>query len=278
MVQKVAIVTGTSNEIGFSIALLLARNGFYTFATMSDSDESKDLTDIAKREKLPMEITRLDPSNCDSVNQTVDRISERRKQIDVLVNNAGYGLIGCFEDLSMEEIVQEFETNLFEIVRLTKSVLPVMRRQKYGIIINVGSIAGRIGYPAMSAYIASKFALSGLTESLRYEVDQFGIKVVLIEPGIIKTSFVQTGMMARKATDTSSPYSQLTQKVHQGLRFLSEKGTPLEEVEKVILKVVTSDEPRPRYLVGIDAAVLVEARTRMSDVEFENFIKKELGM
>jgi len=276
--QKIAIVTGSSSGIGFATSLLLARNGFYTFATMRNLDRARDIMDITKKEELPLQVVKLDVNADKSVREAIDKIVAEKKRIDVLVNNAGYGLIGCFEDLSIEEIKAQFETNLFGIMRVTQSVLPIMRRQKYGVIVNVGSVAGHIGYPAMPAYIASKFALRGLSESIRYEVGPFGIKVVIIETGVVKTNFMDSNVIAKKALGPNSPYAQLTQKIDAGLRFLVEKGTAPEEVAKVVLKAVTSDDPRPRYLVGNDAAMLIEAKKNMSDVEFENFMKKELGI
>jgi short-subunit dehydrogenase len=130
-----------------------------------------------------------------------------------LVNNAGYGLIGAFEDLSIDEIKNLYETNVFGLIRVTQAVLPVMREQKSGIIVNVSSGAGLFGYPGGSAYVSTKFAVEGLTESISYELGQFGIKVVLIEPGFIKTNFENAMVIAKKAQDPNSPYSKMMQRI-----------------------------------------------------------------
>jgi short-subunit dehydrogenase len=130
-----------------------------------------------------------------------------------LVNNAGYGLIGAFEDLSIDEIKNLYETNVFGLMRVTQAVLPVMREQKSGIIVNVSSGAGLFGYPGGSAYVSTKFAVEGLTESISYELGQFGIKVVLIEPGFIKTNFENAMVIAKKAQDPNSPYSKMMQRI-----------------------------------------------------------------
>ncbi len=278
MDQEIAIVTGSSSGIGLATSLLLARNGFYTFATMRNLDRSKNIMDTAKKEELPLQVTKLDVNDDKSVRGAIDKIVVEKKRIDVLVNNAGYGLIGCLEDLSIEEVKAQLETNLFGTIRVTQAVLPTMRKQKQGMIVNISSVAGRIGYPAMPAYITSKFALRGLSEAMRYELASFGIKVVIIEPGVVRTSFMNSSVTAKKALDPNSPYAQLTQKVGAGLKFLLENGTQPEEVAKVILKAVTSDEPQPSYLVGNDAVMLIEAKRNMSDAEFENFMKKELGV
>lgn len=276
MDQKVAVVTGSSSGIGFATSLLLARNGFHTYATMRNLDKSKSILDIAKKEKLPLEVIRLDVDDDKSVKDAVNKIVAEKKRIDVLVNNAGYGLVGCVEELSIDEVKAIFETNLFGIVRVTQAVLPTMRKQGSGIIVNVSSVAGRISFPVTPAYISTKFALEGLSESMKYELEQFGIKVILVEPGVIRTDFSGNMKVARKATDPNSPYAQLTKKVSAGLKLLVEHGTPPEEVAKVILKAITSENPDPRYLVGNDAAIIMEARKNMSDIEFEKFVKKEI--
>lgn len=276
MDQKVAVVTGSSSGIGFATSLLLARNRFYTYATMRNLDKSKNILDVAKKEKLPLEVIRLDVDDDKSVKDAVNKIAEEKKRIDVLVNNAGYMLAGCVEDLSIDEVKAIFETNLFGIVRATQAVLPIMRKQRNGTIVNVSSVAGRISFPVTPAYISTKFALEGLSESMRYELEQFGIKVILVEPGVVRTDISGNMKMARKAMDPNSPYAQLTQKVSTGLKLLVDHGTPPEEVAKVILKAITSENPDPRYLVGNDAAIIMEARKNMSDIEFEKFVKKEI--
>jgi len=273
---KVAIVTGSSSGIGFATSVLLARNGIYTYASMRNTAKVNAINDIAKKENLPLQVIQLDVTDDKSVKNAVNKVLEEKKQIDILVNNAGYGLMGCVEDLSMDEIKAQFETNLFGIIRVTQAVLPTMRKQKHSIIVNVSSIAGRIGFPASPAYISTKFALEGLSESMRYELEPFGIKVVIVEPGVVRTNFMNASVLAKKALDPNSPYAQITQKVGAGFRLLLEHGTPTEEVAKAILKAVTAENPEPRYLVGNDAVMMMEARKSMSDAEFENFMKKDI--
>jgi len=140
-------------------------------------------------ERLLLEVLKLDVTDDKSVKEAIERIVNEQGKIDVLVNNAGYALLGPLEDLSIQEVKEQFETNVFGVIRVTKEILPIMRRQLHGTIENISSIAGRIGFPLTSAYVSSKFALEGLSESIAYEVEQFGIKVILIEPGVIKTNF-----------------------------------------------------------------------------------------
>lgn len=188
--NNVALVTGSSTGIGYETSLALARNGFYTYATMRDITKSDAINKIADQENLPLEILRLDVDNEDSVRETVRRLTDKMKKIDILVNNAGYGLFGALEDISMEEIKRQFETNFFGAVRTIKEVLPTMRKQRSGIIVNITSIAGVVGVPGECIYSSSKFALEGLSESISYELQPYGIKVILIEPGVINTNFV----------------------------------------------------------------------------------------
>src|ERR671932_2302506 len=198
--QKVALVTGSSSGIGLETALLLARNEFHTYASMRNLEKSKNITEIANKEKLPLQVVQLDVNDDRSVKQAIDKIVAENQRIDVLVNNAGYGLLGALEDLSIEEIKAQFETNFFGVVRVTQQVLPVMRKQNSGgTIVNISSVGGRIGIPGLSAYHSTKFALEGLSESISYELEPFGIKVVLIEPGLIRTNIMNSSIIAKKA-------------------------------------------------------------------------------
>jgi short-subunit dehydrogenase len=152
-----------------------------------------------------------------------------------LVNNAGYGLFGAFEDLSTEGIKNLHETNLFGLVRVTQAVLPTMRRQKSGVIVNLSSGAGIFGFPGGSAYVSIKFVVEGLSESIQYELEPFGIKVILVEPGFIKTNFGQAMVIAKKSQDPNSPYSQMMQKVAANSSSMADNGAPAELVANVIL-------------------------------------------
>lgn len=277
MNKKVAVVTGSSSGIGFATSLVLARNGFYTYATMRNLAKSQGIMDASKKDSLPIQVIQLDVNDEQSVKTAIDKIIKEKGRIDILVNNAGYGLAGAFEDVSMEEVKSQFETNLFGIIRVTQAVIPYMRKQKQGIIINVSSVGGRIALPMVSAYTSTKFALEGLSESMRFELEPFGIKVVIIEPGVIGTNFTKAMVMAKKAQDPNSPYAQLAQKVNTTFSYMFENNaSPPHKVAEVILKAVTAQNPEPRYLAGDDAVMWMEKRKNMSDVEFEQFWKKTL--
>jgi short-subunit dehydrogenase len=194
-----------------------------------------------------------------------------------VVNNAGYALGGALEDLSMEEIKAQYETNLFGLIRVTQSVLPTMRRQKSGVIVNVSSGAGIFGYPGGSAYVSTKFAVEGLSESIAYELEPFGIKVVLIEPGFVKTNFANAMMIAKKAQDQASSYSQMMQRVGASSSELAKNGSSVDLVARVILDAVTNPNPNLRYLVGKDVEAWAASKKSMNETEFFNMIKNILA-
>jgi len=276
--QKVAIVTGSSSGIGYATSLLLARNGFHTYATMRNIGRSADVQDIAYKERLPLEVIQLDVNDDASIRDSIEKVESENERIDVLVNNAGYGLVGAFEDLSVEEIKSQFETNFFGVIRLTQQILPIMRKQKSGTIVNISSGAGRIGFPGMSAYVSSKFALEGLSESMSYELEPFGIKVVIIEPGVIRTNFKKNSVMSKKSLDNSSisPYSSIIQKIDSSISSMVEHATPPEEVAKAILHAVTSNNPELRYLVGNDMIMMAETKKSMSDEDFRKMMMQSI--
>jgi NAD(P)-dependent dehydrogenase (short-subunit alcohol dehydrogenase family) len=271
--QKVAIVTGSSSGIGLDTSVTLAQNGLLTYATMRNLDKSSIVKAAAEKEKLPIKVVRLDVTDDQSVNNAIQTIVSETGRIDVLVNNAGYGLVGAFEDLSIDEIKNLYETNVFGLMRVTQAVLPTMRKQKSGIIVNVSSGAGLFGYPGGSAYVSTKFAVEGLSESISYELGQFGIKVVLIEPGFIKTNFASAMVIAEKSKDPSSPYSQLIQRIQANSGEMAKNASPVDVVSKAILEAVTSKSPSLRYLAGKDVETWAASKKTMSDTEFQNMIQ-----
>ena len=280
--QQIALITGSSSGIGFETSLLLARNGIYTYATMRNLSKSQEILDITKKECLPLKVLTLDVTDEKSTQKAIDMAMHEQNRIDILVNNAGYSLVGALEQISMDEIKEEFETNFFGIIKLIQKVLPLMRKQRSGRIINVSSLAGRIGLPLASAYVSSKFALEGLSESLKYEVQDFEIYVILIEPGVIKTNFIKNLKIGKQVitfensdVNTSSadlPYAEITKKRISAFKPRFEKGSSPKEVADTILEAVTSDNPKFRYIVGQDASKLMDIRKNTSDEEFGKIV------
>ena len=273
--EKVAVVTGTSSGIGFETSLALAREGYFTYATMRDTTKSDKIKEITQKENLKINILELDVDDEKSVKSAIAHILDQKQRIDVLVNNAGWGLWGCVEDVSVDEFKEQFETNFFSIIRLIQEVAPTMRKQGSGTIVNVSSVVGRIGFPASPAYISSKFALEGLSESLRFELAPFGVDVIIIEPGVIKTNFMKNMKMAKKS-ELDTVYKDITTKVVSGVKMMAEMGTPPKEVANTIVKAIKDKNPLPRYIVGNDALMFLEAKKSKTDIEFENYLKKEL--
>jgi NAD(P)-dependent dehydrogenase (short-subunit alcohol dehydrogenase family) len=275
--QKVAIVTGSSSGIGYATSLMLARKGFYTYASARNIDKSASLGSIASAERLPLKLIQLDVTEDSSVNDALKQIVLEKGRIDVLVNNAGYGLFGAFEDLTLDEIKAQFETNFFGVIRVTQHVLPTMRTQGGGgVIVNVSSINGQVAFPVISAYVSTKFATEGLSESIAYELGPFGIKVILIEPGAIGSNFMKGSVLSKRALVPQSPYSELVKKVSAKISSDHENATQPEEVAKTIVDAILSGKPEFRYVVGTDAISLLEARKNMSFSEFQKMITQNI--
>ena len=272
--QKVALVTGSSSGIGFETCIALAKDGYHTFASMRDIKKSQKLKQTADKENLPITILELDVDDEGAIVSTIKKIIDEVNHIDVLVNNAGYGQFGCLEDVSVEEFRKQFETNFFSIVRIIQEVSPHMRKQGSGIIVNISSLAGRMGLPGSPAYISSKFALEGLSECLRYELGMFGIKTTLIEPGVVKTRFFDS--MKLPETNKDPKYQQITENMVSGVKMMVEMGTPPSKVAEAVMKAIHDKEMLPRYVVGTDALMFMEAKNSKSDIEFEKYISKEL--
>src|SRR5680860_406653 len=302
--QNIALVTGSSTGIGFETSLLLARNGFYTYATMRDTRKGDNIEKIANYENLPLKVLSRGVDNDDSVKNAIYKMLDEKKKIDILVNNAGYGLFGALEEISIDEAKKQFETNLFGAMRTIKETLPTMRKQKNGIIINVTSLAGVVGIPAECIYVSTKFALEGLSESISYELQPFGIKVIIIEPGVINTNFVPNIKFSNKTDDKllqtlmkqeekseinysnndikkkNSSYYSNTIDTFLSHYFSAMNNAPSpEEVATVILEAIknasNSSEYLFRHTVGEDAKTFAQAKKNMSDSQLHEFISNK---
>ena len=272
---KVAVITGSSSGIGYETSLLLARNQIKTYATMRNMDKSHGLIKIASEENLSLEVAQLDVNDDLSVNTAIDKIVRENGRIDILVNNAGYDLFGPLEESSLEEIKQQFETNLFGVIRTTKAVIPAMRKQSSGTIINISSAGGKVGlFPFLTAYHASKFAIEGLTESLRQELHDFNINIILIEPGYVSSNFLDNSKNAKGFDSNKSPYSKNVQQVFQGFESITAHSSQPSKVAETILDVLNSSNPELRYPVGKDADSIFKARAELSDKEMEQWARE----
>lgn len=248
---KVVLITGASSGFGRMASVALAKDGWRVAASMRDLAKAKPLLEEAERERVGrlVSVFRLDVTDPDSVGGAVGQIIGRYGRIDVLINNAGYAAGGFLEETDVEVWKRQFETNVFGLLRVTKAVIPHMRARGEGKIINIGSISGRIGYPALGPYASSKFALEGLSESLRLELLPFGIHVVLLEPGSYKTEIWSKGM-ASFVANPDSPYYDLAQNVLREVKQTAEQAGDPREVVDLLRRVVNEKSPDLRYPVG----------------------------
>jgi short-subunit dehydrogenase len=272
---RVAVVTGSSSGIGYETSLLLARNQITTYATMRDVSKGDGLGEIATKEKIPLNLAQLDVNDDSSVNSAINNIIKENGRIDILINNAGYSLFGSLEESSLEEVKQQFETNVFGVIRTIKAVIPTMRKQGNGTIINVSSAGGIIGLmPFLTSYHASKFAVEGFTESLRQELVDFNINIILIEPGDVSSSFINNAKTAKGFDLDKSPYAKMVQQVLQGHEAISAHPSHPSKVAHTILNVLNSTNPELRNPVGKDAESIFKARAELSDRDLERWARE----
>lgn len=250
MDRKTAIVTGSSSGFGLLCAIELALKGFTVIATMRDTNKANALIEVAKEKQVEkyIQVTPLDVISSDSIRQ-FKLFLENYSHIDVLVNNAGVAVGGFSEELSLEDYRRQFETNFFGVIAVTNAVLPIMRARKQGRIINMSSISGRIGFPGLSAYSASKHALEGYSESLRLEVRPFGIDVSLIEPGSYQTNIWTS--VDQLANNPDSPYTfymeSLLKEINNGK---ADYGDPSDVAKLAAQIACTAGTPDLRYPIG----------------------------
>jgi NADP-dependent 3-hydroxy acid dehydrogenase YdfG len=275
--QKIVLITGAASGIGRATAEQFVQNGFITYAT------SRRLETLTPLQNIGCEILELDVTSEQSMQTAVAVILERHGKIDVLVNNAGYGLNGPIEELEMDKLRHQFETNVFGLVRLTQLVLPSMRQYQSGRIINVGSIGGTFTAPGAGAYHASKWALESITDALRFEVQSFGIDVSLIQPTGVYTQFDQKIASTMPNTGATSPYGFFKNnhlKVTQRM-FSSNSNAGIikpEMVARVILDAANARKPRTRYKVGLSAVIYSSLRKLVSDRVWDAIMGMQFSM
>jgi NAD(P)-dependent dehydrogenase (short-subunit alcohol dehydrogenase family) len=257
------LITGTSSGIGMATALAFGRAGYRVYATMRDPSRGSELKRMIDRDKLPITISALDVDSDVSVREGVARISSEAGSIDVLVNNAGIAPTGSVEELPVDVFRTAMETNYFGVIRCTQAVLPAMRQRRSGCIINISLICGRIAFSPFAPYVASKFALEALSESLAQEVKPFNVRVAIVQPGIIDTP------AARHVAYTDNP-SRYPQERRVAALFTEtlKNPTPASVVAEKVLEIADTDTWQLRHPVGPDAAPFLGWRSAMSDEEW----------
>jgi NAD(P)-dependent dehydrogenase (short-subunit alcohol dehydrogenase family) len=265
--QRVVLITGASSGVGQSAARLLSQRGYTVLGTSRNA---------ASAESIPgVEMLSLDVRADDSVQACVEAVHRRCGHLDVLINNAGYELAGALEELSPEEAAAQFETNFFGVVRMVNAILPSMRQQQRGHIINVGSLSGLSAIPFLGIYSASKFALEGYTEALRHEVKPFNIHVSLTEAGFLKTPM----MNHRQAAGNRVPeYDRWRQRALGAIRAYEEKGPGPEAVAEMLLEIISSSNPRLRYLIGQQAKTVARLRRFLPARMYEQGVRRTFSL
>lgn len=276
--SQVAVITGSSSGIGFATALYLARRGYTVWATVRNLQKTDELRKISETEKLPIEIAQLDVCDDASVKSAIEKILQKSGRIDVLINNAGYGLRGAVEEVALDEWRAQFETNFFGAIRVTQAVLSPMRAQQSGAIVNISSVLGRFGLPFSGPYTASKFALEGFSEALRYELAPWNIKVILIEPGFIATKFQENAQLSQNAQREDSPYAIFKRASGRRVQRNIYRAAPPDVVAAAIYRAVSHPQPRLRYGVGRDAQFFIPLRRFMPSKLFEYMLRRQLGL
>ncbi len=271
-----ALVTGASSGFGLLVSVALARGGYRVVASMRNM-ENKETLETAAREAgvwEQIEVVPLDVTNFAAAESVVHDVINHYGQIDVLVNNAGFAVGGFVEELSLEEWERQFATNFFGLVAVTKAVLPVMRKQRSGKIINISSISGRIGFPSMGPYVASKFAVEGFSESLRLEMLPYGVYVVLIEPGSYKTNIWSKGLQG-VSIRSNSPYAKEMKTILQYVKRVAKTAPPPDEVIEHIVKVAQSPTPSLRYPVGRGVKLMLRLKNWLPWKRWERIVMKQ---
>lgn len=272
MNQKVILITGASSGMGKKTAEKLIKEGYTVYAVARRIDQMQDLRAMGGH---PMQ---MDVTKEEDVQKVIDTIIERESKIDVLWNNAGYGLYGAVEDVPVDEARRQFEVNLFGLASITQKVLPHMRKAKSGTIINTSSMGGKMYTPMGAWYHASKHALEGWSDCLRLELASFGIDVVVLEPGIIVTEFGDVMLNNIRKHSSQGPYGDLTAKLAAATEkmYANGQGSAPEVISKSIGRIVKARNPKTRYRVGFMAKPMVWMRTHLGDRLFDKVVMSQV--
>lgn len=268
--KKVAIITGASSGMGKSTAFELQAKGYRVYGMARRTEKMNDLKEKG------MEVVPLDLTEDESIVNAVNTVLEKEGRIDVLVNNAGYGSYGSVEEVTIEEAKRQFEVNIFGLARITQLVLPTMRKQKSGRIVNISSMGGKIYTPFGAWYHATKYALEGWSDCLRIEVKPFGIDVAIVEPGGIQTEWGDIAMDSLTKVSGKGPYASMVKKVVDISGKSKNKLTPVDVLGKEIAKAASDQNPKTRYLKGYLAKPLVRMRKWLGDRTFDKMLMSQL--
>ena len=270
--KKTVLITGTSSGIGKATVLEFAKMGWNVIATQRNPQNETDFSMFPS-----VKLFRLDVTNLESIKNVFSKAQQEFRKIDVVVNNAGYGVDGAFEAMSDEIIEKQFNTNVFGLMRVTREAIKHMRPNGGGTIIQISSMGGKITFPLYSIYHATKFAVEGFTESLHYELSQFNIKMKLIEPGPIVTDFYGRSRQFVKPVDTNQ-YDGFIQKFNDAAEKVMKDAEGPEVVAKMIFKSATDNSNQMRYAVGKPGPMLLVLRKLLSDKLYFLMVRKSYNL
>lgn len=271
--SRTVLITGASTGIGRATAERFHREGWNVGATMRSPDDGRELSQLPN-----VHVTRLDVTDQESITTAVSEVSERFGSIDVLVNNAGFGAYGPLEITSSETIRRQFDTNVIGLLEVTRAVIPIMRDQGDGVIVNISSMGGRMAFPLGALYHGSKFAVEGISEALVYEMMPLGIKVKVVEPGAVATDFGGRSFVLTVDPE-GGPYGATVQAVLTNMATMQQGGIASSgEPADVIFTAATDGASQFRYISGDDAATILGARESMDDEAFMGMIASNFGL
>ena len=266
--SQVVLITGASSGIGKMSALLLAERGYIVYA---GTRTPQKIEECVKN----LHVIELDITDHESIQTAVRNIYKAEGKIDVLVNNAGYGLVSTVEEVTEEEMFNQFNVNVFGVFRVCKEVIPLMRENRSGVIINISSFLGKIGLPLLTFYNSSKYAVEGITDSLRYELRDFNIRVHSIMPGFFSTNFAKANLVANASTfDENSPYANLVSNLAPNIVEQINSGNDANEAAELIVKMIEDEASLARETVGDKARKFIPMRRELSDEDFERRVRE----
>jgi NAD(P)-dependent dehydrogenase (short-subunit alcohol dehydrogenase family) len=279
---QTVLITGATDGLGRAAALLLAEKGFRVFAAGRSAEKRAELDRLAAAKKLPLESVELDVCDEKSVSRAVQQILQKAGNIDVLINNAGVGLMAAAEELKLDDLRRLYETNIFGLLRVTQAVLPRMRERKSGRILMLSSVAGILTPPTYGAYSSSKHAVEALSNALRLELYPFNVEVILIEPGYIMTNFQQTAKEQAQSYiegSAASPYAKIYSGAIAGAtNSRRESKTTPEDCARVILHAIEDSHPKARYTVTPLAKWAAFGRRVLPDTLMDSFLRRKFGI
>jgi len=263
--RKIVFITGASSGMGRATALFLAKKGYMVYAGTRTPSKLSDI------QSENIHVIELDITNTLSIQNALSNIDK----IDILVNNAGYGLVSTVEELDEEEMFNQFNVNVFGVLRVCKAVIPLMRKEQSGVIINISSFLGKIGLPLLTMYNSSKYAVEGITDSLRYELKDFNIRVHSVMPGFFDTEFARSNLVTNLETfDEYSPYADMVANLAPNIVEQINEGNDAQEVAEMILEIIENEKFPARATVGEKASKFIPMRQELSDEDFERRVRE----